>query len=349
MIQELMGQAVYGFFQLPSPLLSTLAGRPVRLDQQDLDTQLPLLLRLMALRGGPQLHELSPEDGRRLFADNGGMLPQPSAPMHRVDDWIIPGPGGEIPVRVYTPTDPAQSASGSLPLTVFYHGGGWVIGSLDTHDGVTRAFAEKSGSIVVSVDYRLAPEHRFPSAVEDAEAAYLWALKAAQTFGGDPDRIAVAGDSAGGNLAAAVAQLTRDRAENAPRFQLLIYPVMDLSAESMSYATFSDGFFLSRDMMRWFRANYLSDTSQGSDPRASPLLADDLAGLAPTFVVTAGFDPLRDEGRAYAEKLNAAGVGVEYRNYPGLIHGFVAMYGLVEAAGRAFDDAANAVKTALAD
>jgi acetyl esterase len=200
---------------------------------------------------------------------------------------------------------------------------------------------------VLSVDYRLAPEHRFPAAVEDALEAWRWTVKAAASFGGDPSRIAIGGDSAGGNLAAVTSLLVRDSEVDNPILQMLIYPVTDLSRESASYAKFASGFYLSRDTMRWFRAHYLSDGQLAADQRASPLLAPSLAGLPATYLATAGFDVLRDEGQAYAERLRADGVSVECRNYPDLIHGYFNMSGIVDSAGQAFADAVVALRRAF--
>lgn len=193
----------------------------------------------------------------------------------------------------------------------------------------------------------MGPEHRFPAAADDALAAFAWVAANAAELGGDPSRLAVGGDSAGGNLAAVVAQQTVAAGVRSPDFQLLVYPVTDLGAESGSYATYAEGFYLTRPLMRWFRANYLSSESDALDPRASPLRAGSVAGLAPAFVMTAGYDVLRDEGRAYADRLGQAGVAVECRNYDSLIHGFVSMGGVVRGARRAFDDAVAALRAAL--
>ncbi len=220
-------------------------------------------------------------------------------------------------------------------MLVYFHGGGWVVGDLDTHDAPCRLLARAAGVRVLSVDYRLAPEHRFPAAADDALAAFRWAVEHAAELGADPRRIAVGGDSAGGNVSASTAlQAARDGGP-APAFQLLIYPVTDNAAPSDpatqtgSYRMFADGFFLTAEQMRWYRAHYFgaAEATAARDVRASPLLADDLSGLAPAHVVTAGFDPLRDEGEAYAARLREAGVRTTLRRHPGLIHGFVNVVG----------------------
>ncbi len=328
---------------LPDPVVSLLAGRPEVRDGQTLDPQLQLLLKLMAAAGLPRLESMPAADAREFFRSTSGLLAHAPATMERIANRPVPAPHGSVPVRVYSP----RSGRAPRPLLVYYHGGGWTIGDLDTHDAVARAFADRAGCIVVSVDYRMGPEHRFPCAIDDALAAFAWVAAHAGELGGDPSRIAVGGDSAGGNLAAVVAQQTHRAGTRAPDFQLLIYPVTDIGEETSSYESFAEGFYLTRPGMRWFANNYVSAPEQRLDPRASPLRAADLSGLAPAFVMTAGFDVLRDEGKAYAERLLEAGVDVEYRNYDSLIHGFVSMAGVVREASRAFDDAVAALRVGL--
>jgi len=259
-----------------------------------------------------------------------------------VSDRTIPGPGGDIPIRVYMP-----DSERPMPGLVFLHGGGWVVGSLQTHDGLCRALANGGGCTVVSVDYRLSPEHKFPAAIDDAVAATRWVFENVSQLGIDRERIAVGGDSAGGNLAAAVALMLRDAAGPRLAFQLLIYPVTDRNFETPSYIANADGFRLTRSAMQWYWNHYLRSAADADDQRASPLRAASLEGLPPAFVATAEYDPLLDEGRAYADRLRAAGVPVEYREYPGLVHGFAGQGGVVDRARDALDELAAALRTAL--
>lgn len=259
-----------------------------------------------------------------------------------LEDRTVPGPAGDVAVRVYRPAGEAPK-----PVVVYLHGGGWVLGSLAVYDGTCRQLAVGIDAVVVSVDYRLAPEHRFPAALEDSLAALAWAAEHAAELGGDPDRLVIAGDSAGGNLAAVVAQVTRDSGP-ALAFQLLVYPVTDHEFSSPSMVDNAEGYFLTRYDMQWFFGHYLDDPARADDPRVSPIRADDLGGLPPAFVVTAEYDPLRDQGMAYAEKLAAAGTPVEARTYAGMFHGFFGMGAQIDAAQPAFDEAVAAVRAALA-
>ncbi|WP_251330735.1 alpha/beta hydrolase [Haloplanus pelagicus] len=237
-----------------------------------------------------------------------------------VRDLSIPGPGTDpetpLPIRTYSP--PGEDH----PVLVYFHGGGWVRGDLDTHDGLCRLLAERVECTVVSVDYRRAPEHRFPAAVHDAYAATAWAAEHAGIVGGDPDRVAVGGDSAGGNLAAAVTLLARERGGPDVAHQVLLYPATDHAFDTDSYAENAEGYLLSRASMRWYWNRYLGDALDGANPYASPLQAPELGGLPSATVITAGYDPLRDEGAAYADRLRAAGVPVTHKNYPEMVHVF---------------------------
>ena len=275
------------------------------------------LLDAMAAAGTPPLWELSIEEVRANRELLGGL--EEPVPVARVDDRVIPGPGGDLPVRIYTPDGDA-----SRPLIVYFHGGGFVFCSLDTHDNTCRRLANANGAVVVSVDYRLAPEHCFPAPLDDCYAATVWGHEHAAELDADADRLVVAGDSAGGNLAAATALLARDRGGPPIRFQLLVYPVIDAACDAASHVENAEGYFLEAEAMRWFWRQYLGPDGDGSDPIATPLRAD-LAGLPPALVVTAEFDPLRDEGEAYAGALRAAGVDASVTRYDGMIHGFWSM------------------------
>jgi acetyl esterase len=310
-----------------------------------LDPQVKALLDGMAANTDvPRMIDLPPEGAREMYRAMAAQLDAQGTPIGKTEDRTIPGPAGEIPIRIYTPV---AAGGAALPVLVYFHGGGWVIGDLETHDALCRTFANESGCKVIAVDYRLAPEHRFPSAVDDALAAVQWVEANASSIGVDPNRIAVAGDSAGGNLAAVVAQLARDAKGPQIAYQVLIYPVTDTDTETGSYQAFGTGHFLERDGMVWFIDHYAGEGDR-ADPRLAPLKAASLAGLPPAYVVTAGFDVLRDEGRAYAEALKAAGVPVEYVNYDGMIHGFFNLQAVLDVGRDAVKAAAKALKEALA-
>jgi acetyl esterase len=263
-------------------------------------------------------------------------------PVWKVDDFDIPGPAGALPIRLYRP-----SSAPRLGLLIYFHGGGWVTGGLDSHDGVCRGLARAAGCMVASVGYRLAPEHKYPAAVDDAYAAATWLAAHAGELGGDPTRIAVGGDSAGGNLATVVARLLRDRGGPSPALQLLIYPVTDFDFETDSYRTYARGYHLGRDLMIWFRDMYLEDPVQVDDPCVAPLRCDDLTGLPPALVITAECDPLCDEGERYADRLRTAGVPVTYTRYDGMVHSFFGLSGVLDAAADAVEQAAAALRAAF--
>ncbi|MFP8878133.1 MAG: alpha/beta hydrolase, partial [Myxococcota bacterium] len=265
-----------------------------------LDPQARFVLDQLEAVGMPDFANVDPETARNLTS--AGIIPSTEA-VAAIDDRTIPGPDGEIPVRIYTP-----EGTGPFAVLVFFHGGGWVICGLDSHDGICRTLANKVGCVVVSVDYRLAPEHPFPAAPEDCFAATTWVAANAASIGADPDRIAIGGDSAGGNLAAAVALMAREHGGPALCHQMLVYPVTNHSFDTPSYTDNAEGYLLSRNAMRWFWGHYLSSDADGDNPLASVLRVEDLSGLPPAHVVTAEFDPLRDEGEAYASRLRDAGV-----------------------------------------
>jgi acetyl esterase len=250
------------------------------------------------------------------------LMDEPAPKLPRIEDVSISGPAGAIGARVY---DPAEAGAPPRPVVAYFHGGGWVQGDLETHHGLCARIAQRSGALVVALDYRLAPEHKFPAAVEDCVAAYRWLRSHAGDLGGDPARVGLAGDSAGGNLSAVVSQLAARAGEPVPVCQALIYPAVDFALDTPSHRELEDGHVIPRDRILWYMEQYLRDEADRADLRASPLRATDLAGQPPTLVITAGFDPLRDEGQAYAERLRAAGVDVVHREYSGQIHAFVSL------------------------
>jgi acetyl esterase len=309
----------------------------------ELDPQMKAILDTIAAAGGKPFNAMTPAEAReaiKLLVQVFGGQPEQMA---RVEDRRVPGPAGEIPVRVYTP-------AGAAPMgcLVYFHGGGWVIGDIESHDEVCRALAKGAGCVVVSVDYRLAPEHKFPAAPEDCFAATKWVAQNAVALGIDANRIAVGGDSAGGNLAAVVAQMARDRGGPKIAFQLLIYPATDWSKESASQREFTqDGYILSRGDMVWFYDHYMNSPAEKTNPYFSPACAKSLAGLPPAFVITAAIDPLRDEGEAYGEALRKAGVPTTVKRYPGVCHGFVMMGAKLDAGKQAIADGCAELKKAF--
>jgi acetyl esterase len=266
----------------------------------------------------------------------------PKHPVYNVTDRTIPGPAGDIPVRVYRP-----SAATGLPLLVWFHGGGWVTGNLDTHDQLGRLLCDAVGAVVVSVDYRLAPEAKFPAAADDCLAAYEWALGHASEVGADAARVAIGGDSAGGNLAAVVALDARERGLPQPKLQLLVYPVTDYEFESGSMVDNAKGYFLERESMRWFYDHYARTPSDFTDPRFSPMRATDVSQLARAVVVTAEYDPLRDQGEAYGQRLQEALVSTEIVRADGLIHGFFGLHEFMPPGREAWDASVAALREAL--
>jgi acetyl esterase len=249
------------------------------------------------------------------------LMDEPAPSLPRIEDIRIPGPAGEIPARLYSSTVEKRPQ----PTVAYFHGGGWVQGDLETHHGLCARLAQHAGALVVAVDYRLAPEHKFPAAVDDCFAAYRWLRTKGRDLGADTTKVAVAGDSAGGNLSAVVSQLAASSGVPVPTCQVLIYPAVDFSTETDSHREMVDGHVIPRDRILWYGEQYLRSEADKADLRASPLRAPSLAGQPPALIVTAGFDPLRDEGRAYGDRLREAGVDVVYREYPGQIHAFVSL------------------------
>jgi acetyl esterase len=303
-----------------------------------LDADTAQLLESLVAAGAPPLTAGTPAEARAQY--DAAPKPPPD-PVHRVFDAAVPGPAGAVPVRVY-----ADSDDTGLPVLAFFHGGGWVMSSVDGHDSLARRLATRTGALVVSVDYRLAPEHPYPAAHDDCWAVTAWLAAHAAEWGGDPGRIAVAGDSAGGNLAAGVALRARDQGRPL-RFQLLIYPCLDVAGEYPSMVDNGSGYFLTADDMQWFWDQYVPPEHR-RDPYAVPMRATSLAGLPPTLIQTAEYDPLRDEGEAWGGRLAADGVPVVVTRYPGVVHGFVSRWTAMARAEAAHDEAAAALAAAFA-
>jgi acetyl esterase len=298
------------------------------------------LLEMMDAQAQPRIESMSVAEARRTRAEGFKKQGGPPAALGRVEELLIPGPAGTIPARVY-----ATEVGGLRTALVYFHGGGFVIGDLDTHDSMCRALAKESGAVVIAVAYRLAPENKFPAAVEDACAATVWIAGNAERLGIDAQKIAVGGDSAGGTLATVVAMHCRDAGGPALAAQVMLYPVIDLSTfDTGSYLEFAEDYMLRRSAMQWFAGHYLGAAEDGRNPEASPLLAENLGGLPPALVITAEFDPLRDEGEAYAERLRQAGSAVTTKRYAGMIHGFAAMIGVLDGGRRAIREAAEFVR-----
>jgi len=304
-----------------------------------LDPQIVTILNEAEAAGDPPLESLSPVEARQAAIDGLAAWRGEPEPLPGVEDRSIAGPAGEIRIRIYTPDTPSPR-----PALVYFHGGGWVVCDLDTHDVVCRAIARESGATVVAVDYRLAPEHPFPAAVVDCYAATQWVAANAAALGVDSGRIAVGGDSAGGNLAAVISLKSRDEAGPRLALQVMVYPVTDLSSfDTGSYREFAEGYFLTASEMTWFRDHYLARREDALSPQASPLLAKDLQGLPPALVITAECDPLRDEGEAYAKRLEEAGVPVRCTRYAGMVHPFFSLVGGVRQSKEAIAEVAAAV------
>jgi acetyl esterase len=347
-------------FWLPTPVRRAVAGRPVHLDGQDLALDAQLLLRLQKIaraelvRGSVEQSRALLDQGRYLVSGKPIepvsvreiAVPTPDTNRSAERSSSVEGGGGGmdgLPATLYTPVGLPEKS----PLLVFFHGGGWVIGTRASHDNAVRFLAKHAGVRVLSIEYRLAPEFPFPAATEDALAAFEYAVAKASDLGADPARIAVGGDSAGGNLAAVTAQQAVRRGGPAPAFQLLIYPATDFARRYRSQDLFAEDLFLTDVHMKWFEGHYLPEGTDLADPRLSPLHADDLSGLPPALVVTAGFDPLRDEGEAYAKKLAEAGVDVALRRHDDLIHGFINFTGVGTRFREALAEMAGALRQGL--
>jgi len=306
-----------------------------------LDPQAQAYLDQRAALNAPPLQHLTPTVVRQGMRAQLALLGEPAA-VARSEDRTIPGPDGAIPIRLYWP-----DGSGPFPILVFFHGGGWVIGDLETHDALCRNLTNGAGCLVVSVDYRLAPEAKFPAAPHDCYAATVWVAAHAAELQGTATRIAVGGDSAGGNLAAVVAHMARDAGGPPLVFQLLIYPATDFTAENASRSDNAQGYGLGSADMEWFGGHYLNHPAEGTHPLASPHLAADVQELPPALVITAEFDPLRDEGEAYGRRLQAAGVSVTISHYPGMIHGFLSLDTLLDQGRAGIAESCAALRAAF--
>lgn len=311
-----------------------------------LDPLVKALLDQMAAEATPPVWEMEPAAARAAFVALMDAVGPKDVPIGKVENLSIPGPAGDLELRLYSPV---AAGSAPLPGLVFYHGGGFVFGDLDTHDGLCRILANEAGVRVIAVHYRLSPEHKFPAAIDDALAALSWVETNAASLGVDANLLAVGGDSAGGTLAAIVAQTAKAKGGPKLSYQMLFFPITQIGEEMGSFNAFGEGYFLERNALLCFYEHYLPDDADKSDPRVSPLKANDLGGLPPTYVVLAGFDPLHDEGLAYAEKLRAAGVEVAIADYPDMVHGFIYMQSVLPQAQRALHTAAEALKKAVGD
>ena len=309
-----------------------------------LDPIMQAFLDQMAEQPSPKMRDLSAPEARMLFAGLMELAGPKDVPIGKVANLTCPGPAGDVPLRSYTPVAPKAEA---LPTLVFFHGGGFVIGSLDTHDGLCRMIANEAGVRVIAVDYRLAPEHKFPAAIEDAYAALQFIEANAASLGVDANRLAVGGDSAGGNLAAVLTQMARDSGGPHLAFQLLCFPVTQIGQETASLKKHAEGYFLERADLDWFFSAYLPAGADVKDAKISPLGASSFDGLPPAYMMVAEYDPLHDEGLLYAEKLKKAGVPCEVVDHNGLVHDFIYLQGVLPQAGPALKHASNALRTAL--
>ncbi len=308
-----------------------------------LDAQAAWMLDTIRAASHPALESLGPEAARAQYAKLMRLIDAKPTAVARIEDGVLPGPGGDLGFRLYRPNGPERAPA---PALLFLHGGGGVFGSIETHDSLCRLLAAKARAVVISLDYRRAPEHKFPAAVDDAFAAFHWLAASAETLGIDAARIAVGGDGSGGGLAASLCHMARDAGGAAPTLQFLFYPFVDRLRKSESRRAFATGYLVTDALIDWLTDHYVEPALR-DDPRASPLLAADVAGLPPALVITAGFDPLRDEGHAYADRLRQSGVAVVDRHYPGMVHGFFNMSAVLDEAKWAIDEAATFLFGAL--
>jgi len=306
-----------------------------------IDPQAKIILKEDAARNLPGYNELPPPAARKQMLDLAPPV-DPTLMVEHVVDQKINDPGGKIPIRLYYP-----KGDSPFPVVVYFHGGGWVIGNLDTHHAFCHALSKSSGCLVVAVDYRLAPEYRYPAAVEDAYAATCWVAENAEAIQADNRRIAVLGDSAGGTQATVVAMMARDHGKPHITLQVLVYPITDYNFDTPSYLKNADGYMLTRDLMIWFWKQYLENKEGADDPYISPLRADNLSHLPETLILTAEYDPLCDEGEAYARRLQEAGVKVKLTRYDGMIHGFIRMTSRLDKARQALDEVAGTLRRVL--
>jgi acetyl esterase len=307
-----------------------------------IDPEARAYLEWLQSLGLPSLAEQGIGEARRHNRLRAPMLAGEPEPVAWIEDTRVPGPRGSIGCRIY-----AADRGRAQPALLYLHGGGWVVGDIDSHDSVCRALARRAGCMVLSLGYRLAPEHRFPAPLEDAWAGLVWLHDNAAAIGADPDRLAVGGDSSGGNLAAVLARWSRDRGGPRITAQVLIYPVTNCDLDTPSYRTAGTGYGLTRESMRWYWAQYLTDPREGASPDASPLRAGDFSDLAPALVITCELDPLASEGSAYAAALGAAGVPVEHIHEAGMIHGFIRMAGVISRARKSWDDCGRFLRRKL--
>jgi acetyl esterase len=319
-------------------------GRRTQIDGNTLDAKAQLICSVVNRVRASASEEMTPEISRAQLATFSKVLGGGPTPVDDVTDMTVPGPAGDMPARLYRPRN---ARPGPLPILVFYHGGGWIQGDIDTHDEPCRKIANASGGLVLSIYYRLAPEHKFPAGVDDCLAGFRWVRDHGNEIGADTNHIAVGGDSAGSNLSIVVCQEMARLGETGPGFQLLIYPATDARMQTKSYDLFDDGFFLTRERINWYLHLYLSDfEAQKTDTRFSPVYTEDISNQPPALIITAGFDPLRDEGKLYHEALIAAGVSSEYKQFDGMIHGFINMAGTLSDGVTALDLSGQRLKEA---